>query len=332
MPDPEQAPLRVLFVDDESSILSGLRRAMRQYRKEWDMTFALGAIEALKHIRRNPVDLIVSDVRMPQIQGSLMLTETAKEYPRIIRFVLSGQADKESVLSLVGSAHQYFSKPCQPDKLYESVSRILATRQQLNEDLVEFIHGLGAVPCSPEIYDQLGKLFAGETVCFDQVKELVSADVGLSTKVLQLVSSSFFGTPLGCGRVDAACDAIGLDLLKDLHAKSTAFVPLSESVAERIEEVNLTRLQACGSRIGQLYAAQSEAVLEDADSNWKTTEKLDASHWEAAAVYLLALWGIPCADQLELSGTDGQEGKPTLPPTGDAFCNQRSVLGEGVQQ
>lgn len=92
---------RILFVDDEPKILMALRRSLRGLRNEWEMVFADGGAAALEQCAAAPFDVVVSDARMPGMEGSHLLGEVAKLYPDTVRMVLSGQCSRSSVLKCV---------------------------------------------------------------------------------------------------------------------------------------------------------------------------------------------------------------------------------------
>ena len=119
---------RVLFVDDEPHILSGLQRMLRPLRHEWAMTFAASgpaALEALAQAEAGGVgfDVIVTDMRMPGMSGAQLLNETRDRYPQITCIVLSGQSDREHLRQLADTPHEYLSKPCGAEALRETVRR-----------------------------------------------------------------------------------------------------------------------------------------------------------------------------------------------------------------
>ena len=103
---------RILFVDDEPLVLEGLQRMLFGMRHEWDMRFAGSGGEALRLMAKSPADVVVSDMRMPQMNGAQLLNEIMRLHPRTIRFILSGYADQEMILQCVGGTHQFLSKPC----------------------------------------------------------------------------------------------------------------------------------------------------------------------------------------------------------------------------
>jgi len=114
---------RILFVDDEDMVLQGLRRMLRPLREEWDMEFAESSVKALELMAKNPFDVIVSDMRMPGMNGAELLNEVMMRYPKTVRLILSGQAEKDIIVKCVGVTHQYLAKPCDPDALRATIAR-----------------------------------------------------------------------------------------------------------------------------------------------------------------------------------------------------------------
>ena len=122
----------VLFVDDEPQILDGLRRNLRAYRREWTMGFCEGAEQALSAMAESPFDVIVSDLQMPGMDGAELLTRVRDQYPDTVRIVLSGQSEQERILQAVGPAHQYLSKPCDPEFLKKTITSASLLNKRMN--------------------------------------------------------------------------------------------------------------------------------------------------------------------------------------------------------
>ena len=112
---------RILFVDDEPMILQGLQRMLRPLRDEWDMVFVDGGEKALAAMAESTFDVVVTDMRMPVMNGAQLLTEIRKRHPSTVRLILSGHADKDLVSQCLGVAHQYISKPCDPEQLKTTI-------------------------------------------------------------------------------------------------------------------------------------------------------------------------------------------------------------------
>src|SRR5450755_5082220 len=103
--------IRIVFVDDELNILQAMRRSFHHMREEWSMEFVSSGAAALESLAKTPADVIVSDMRMPGMDGWQLLAEVKKLYPQMVRLVLSCHADPGSIMRLIGIAHQYISKP-----------------------------------------------------------------------------------------------------------------------------------------------------------------------------------------------------------------------------
>jgi YesN/AraC family two-component response regulator len=103
--------INILFVDDEPAVLEGLENRLRPLRKRWEMRFALGGQQALKEMERLPIDVIVSDMRMPGMDGAQLLDAVRDRYPQVARFILSGQTTEGGAQRLMPVAHQLLMKP-----------------------------------------------------------------------------------------------------------------------------------------------------------------------------------------------------------------------------
>ncbi len=114
--DALRAPKRVLFVDDQVEVLDGLRDALRRYRRAWRMRFVTGGAAALAALEAEPVDVIVSDIQMPGMDGAELLALVQERYPATIRIVLS-DANTASSTRAATIAHRILAKPCNVDDL-----------------------------------------------------------------------------------------------------------------------------------------------------------------------------------------------------------------------
>jgi YesN/AraC family two-component response regulator len=103
--------LHVLFVDDEQAILDGLRNSLRKERKRWEMTFALGGQQALEEMKKTPADVVITDMRMPGMDGAELLRHIQRDFPAAARIVLSGQAEREAIMRALPVTHQFL--PCE---------------------------------------------------------------------------------------------------------------------------------------------------------------------------------------------------------------------------
>ncbi len=151
----------MLFVDDEPRVLQGLQRQLRGMRHEWDMHFVDSGAKALEFMGRTPVQVIVSDMMMAGMDGAQLLAHVVVRHPDTVRLVLSGHADREAVLRLVGPAHQYLSKPCNPDELRAALQRSLSLRGLLsNQKLKRVVSRISCLPSLPSLHAGLAAEFS----------------------------------------------------------------------------------------------------------------------------------------------------------------------------
>jgi len=208
---------RILFVDDQSNILAGLRRMLHKMQDEWEMEFCESGKEALAIMEKQPFDLVVSDMMMPEMNGAKLLKKVRELYPGTVRFILSGHSDRELILQSVGYAHQYIAKPCEADKLKQYLNSSFGLRQILsNPELHARIAKVKTLPSPPVIYNQIVHELQSETASIDVIAKLISKDVSLTAKLLQIVNSAFFGLPQHVENVKQAVNYLGLNTVQGL--------------------------------------------------------------------------------------------------------------------
>lgn len=253
---------KILFVDDDPNVLSGLRRLLRSCRNKWQMQFANSGNDALKIMESDTHDVIVSDMKMPEVDGATLLTSVSKTNPETVRLVLSGQAEKSKILQIANVAHQFLSKPCDSNALQSAINDICQSQTRLgNQELRGVVTQASGVPCLPENYSELTRAF--DDAEFTRVKQIISRDIGLSATVMKLVSSSFFGTPnVKCSAL-AACEMLGFELLSQLFYESDVFQPME---SETLGEMSFTELYRHSFLVAELAAKIARSNVESREA------------------------------------------------------------------
>jgi HD-like signal output (HDOD) protein len=207
----------ILFVDDESNVLQGLQRMLRPLRDEWDIEVAGSGQEALEKMSLSAYDVIVSDMRMPGMDGAQLLQKVMLRYPQTVRLILSGQSDQEGIMRSVGPAHQYLAKPCSADILKATVGRACALRDLLSqESLRHLLSKVKNLPSLPSLYVEVMKELQSQDASIERVGRIISKDPAMSAKILQLVNSAFFGFPTRITLPARAVTILGLEKIKAL--------------------------------------------------------------------------------------------------------------------
>ena len=255
---------RILFVDDEPKVLAGLRRMLRSLRRQWDMEFVESGPEALRRLADRPFDVVVTDMRMPVMDGSQLLHEVTRRHPATVRVILSGQCNRQAVLKAVGPTHQFLTKPCDSQTLKSAVARACALRDQLPDDrLKQEGASCKATPSESAAHGQPLSELDSPAASIQRVGEIISRDVGMTAKIIQLVNSGFFGTPQRVSDPAHAANLLGLDTIRALALSTDALSPfdLSHSESRCLEALNDHSLAVAKAARGIARAETDDPTL-----------------------------------------------------------------------
>jgi HD-like signal output (HDOD) protein len=320
---------RILFVDDEPRILDELRRMLRSQRQGWELAFAPGAETALLLMEASPFDVIVSDMRMPGMDGAALLARVREKYPHVVRIVLSGHTELSTALRVVPVAHQFLTKPCDAEMLRVAIERACHLKALLHDDSIRsMVGGLGELPSLPRTYHALMLALADPNASIQKIARIVEFDVGISAKVLQLVNSAFFGIARSMTNIRNAVSYLGLSTLKSLvlsvevfrvfapkghlegfsledlqrHARLTSYIAARLPVPTHL--IDIAMVAGILHDVGKLIMAwklpsrfkrlMAEAQEEQCPLYKVEEREYGFSHAEIGA-YLLGLWGLPYA-------------------------------------
>ena len=321
--------LKVLFVDDEVRLLQGLRRKLRFMREAWDMEFVNSAKEALAHIDRNNIDVVVADMRMPEMSGAAFFETVQETYPETIRIMLSGYAENENILKAVGATHQFLAKPCDSQQIVGAINNSINLRARLaSPDLLRFVTGIKTIPSLPDVYHKFMEEVSKPAASIASISSIIEGDLGMSATIMKLTNSAYFSLPTQMTSIRKAVQFLGLESIRSLVAVDGLFKPANvsseiESQIQRIskesmmiaalakkialsEDLDLAEVEKafCGGLLGRLGCVlfllnSSDEVKEyllrlQVNSNAiLETEKIlfGSTHSEVGA-YLLGLWGF----------------------------------------
>jgi len=318
----------ILFVDDEKNVLTGLKRIVHAMRHEWSASFASSGQQALQLMDEETFDVVVSDMRMPGMDGAELLSEVSSEYPQMIRILLSGQCDLGSFIGSACPAHQLLAKPCEADALKQTIERATALRGLLNnETLRGIVMQMNTLPSPPTMYLRIDQELAREDSSMQRIGQIIGQDIAMTAKLLQLVNSPFFGFNRKIESPTQAAALLGVNMVQFimLHVQTFAVPePAMERVIEQISghcmlvaELARTIAKKQGESrescldaylggmmhdLGRLILAVNmpekyRAVIKQAEQSsqpaWQIEQQLiGATHAEIGA-YLLGLWGLP---------------------------------------
>jgi putative nucleotidyltransferase with HDIG domain len=248
---------RILFVDDEPNVLKGMQRMLRGMRKEWDMHFVDSGTAALEMLAASKYDVIVSDMRMPGMDGAELLTQVRDLYPEMVRMVLSAYADHKAIMRTVRLAHQYIAKPCDADVLKSTIERSFMLKQHLdNEKLRRLISKMASFPGLPDTYARVTELLRDPDASIQAVAKVIGEDIGMTVKILQLVNSAFYGLARKVTSAEEAAVYLGIDTLRALVLTIGVFSGFEENAVSRQIVEDIYRHSMKTGALAKAIAAQ----------------------------------------------------------------------------
>ncbi len=315
--------MKVLFVDDEPAILESLSDAMRPHRTNWSARFASSGREALELLEREPHEMIVSDMRMPGMDGAELLAHVHDKYPTMTRFILTGHSDENAILRAYPVTHQILAKPCDANHIARAIQDVIALRSKTHSKYVnDFVGRFHVLPTLEETYVELIRLLTSSASA-QQISIALSKDSVFASRILQLANSPYFGSTREVVSLVSAVNIVGHNLIRTLlmayqagkmcRDKSRRQIAMIADETERISNVIKILLfrtpdfeealsVAIVNNVGKYAMLSADPVvygqlLSDATETGTPLNTLEirqygASHAEVGA-FLLALWGLP---------------------------------------
>jgi two-component system response regulator HupR/HoxA len=124
----------VLFVDDEQKILKSLERGLLD--EPYNKLFTTSGKEALEILQKQPVHVIVTDMKMPEMSGLKLLKIVKQQYPDIVRIVLSGYTQVTTLLTAInqGEIYRFITKPWKLEEEFKTIVRQAIEYYNLNQE------------------------------------------------------------------------------------------------------------------------------------------------------------------------------------------------------
>lgn len=319
----------VLFVDDEVRVLDGLRRGLRSQRDRWDMHFAAGGYEAIAVLQERSFDVVVSDMRMPAMDGAHLLSWVRNHRPHAARIILSGHAEPEALLRAAVVAHRFLHKPCDLERLAHVVDEVVEAPLVDRGRVAAVLGAVSALPSPPHVVARLRALLDAPDSPLIAVLAVVSSDLALSATAVHLATGAFFSRARGPIAVEDAVSMLGVSTLRGLLDTAQVFWPFDDTSGPpglRVEHVSRravaasqiaghlatgtldpaarkhAELGALLRDVGRLAClvgetAALEADLAEAERTRRSLEDVEVARWgyprtEIGAA-LLSVWGLP---------------------------------------
>ncbi|WP_028469454.1 HDOD domain-containing protein [Neptunomonas japonica] len=301
---------RVLFVDDEINVLNALKRGMRLHCRDWQVECCNSPEAALLMVSTFDPWVVVSDKRMPEMDGATFLHAVGQKSPEAVRVLLTGDTSPEVAFEVADIAHILLAKPFQ----FETIINVLHRIQCLHLLPVSHAirHQIGAIehfPVLPKVYQELVEYLKQDEIETQEVARIISQDPSILAKLMQLANSSFMGFLNHATSAHAVVVRLGTELIKNIVLCIGVFKQ-SERVDERlceqlfVESMEVAKIsrdlgKACGCsnieldnafvlgllhNVGMLMAGLSVIQKKPNNSNIPFDDEC------VIGAYLLALW------------------------------------------
>jgi response regulator RpfG family c-di-GMP phosphodiesterase len=188
---------KILFVDNETLILKALRRLFED--TEFSVRMAENGAEALEMLADENADLIVTDLKMPGMDGYELMRIVREKYPSLIRVVLSGHFDEGMLLKVQREslARLYLLKPWQNEELLVSIRQLFEVDSMLQKrNLLETINKIGTLPSPSKTYKRF-KALVEQDAGMKEIASVLEEDPSVSAKILQIANTAFYGARTG---------------------------------------------------------------------------------------------------------------------------------------
>ncbi len=321
---------RILFVEDNLLLLEMYAMMLSGEPDQWNVATAEDAREGLGLMAQLPFDVIVSDLRMPGMDGVELLQEVRKLYPRTSRIIVSGVGDQEEIASSLGSTHQFLAKPFDTKTLKSTLARLRGLDTYLRDEKLKALVGrIHSLPSFPSLYLRIMKEINSPDASLDIIAKIVAEEPSLTAKTLQIVNSAALGLPQRIHDPFVAVQQLGMNTMRSLALSAHVFARFEQKSAKNFDPAALwAHLMATGQlarrilQVEQADAADIEdactagmlhdigklMLAEDLPSEFQRAltladeknlspdqaegEVYGATHAGIAA-YLLGLWGLP---------------------------------------
>ncbi|MEN0579579.1 HDOD domain-containing protein [Phytobacter palmae] len=284
--------MQVMFVDDENRILSGIERAVMMHNPDWECRFASSGPQALAMLEETPADVVVSDMRMPFMDGAELLAQVRDRRPGTVRIILSGYSEPTSTQRMLQVAHQFVSKPCDSTVLIEMIESTLTRRSALEEPLViDRVGQLSHLPAVPEIIAELQQRLSDSDIhC---IAGLVGRDPALAARFMQMANSAWFTRGAHIHDIGSALTQLGLEQIKLFIQTPEFFTVCSSDPRVNKLQRNAFIASQLAARICGHQGLESTAALLAGIALLVPDAHVSSTSRATVSAYMLALWGLP---------------------------------------
>jgi HD-like signal output (HDOD) protein len=220
---------KIVFVDDETQILRALRRIF--YKTDYECYYFENGNDAIVFMSENSIDILVTDIRMPIMNGIELLKYAKEKHPSTIRVILSGYSDSSQIMGAVAGnlAKFYLYKPWNNDELMDVISVLFEQRKTMEDKkLLSIINSIGELPTLPDLYMNICSMIQSDSSMNELAVE-IGKDPAIASRILRIANTAFYGKRTG--NINQAIVLLGLNNVKNIII-STTVLGMNDGVEE----------------------------------------------------------------------------------------------------
>jgi HD-like signal output (HDOD) protein len=326
---PASGEIRILYIEEDAGFVASLMQGLRS-RPNWEVTHADSCDKARALAKKQPVDVALISSTMPECDPVAMAEELTQLFPKLTTFILAADDATTGNSAFASGRFQWFARQRDPTALILAVERMASLVSWLTSNTtLELVSGLHSLPPIPSNYQGVIRAIHSQDASLQDIGEAISKDMGMTSRVLQVANSAYYGYANKITSPSEASLVLGIETLKSLvrythvlnnfpqNAHSNAIFDMvwRHSIGVAAVARKITMMQTGDEALAE--EAFSAGLLHDIGKlvlvSLKPEEykdamrvaygtknllhlvermKLGTTHAETGA-YLLSLWGIP---------------------------------------
>ncbi len=262
--------MKVLVVDDDPLILKALHRTFCVRWPAWEIVAVASGAMAVGWLTRTPFDLVLTDMQMPGMDGSLVLKMARELQPNAVRVVLSGHAPLLRIMEAQGDYHRFLTKPIDPNELMTILGGYCLDGSDAGTQKARaLVAGLEGIPCIPRNLVRLRALLQSPNPSLAAIHREVSLDIGMAAKILKLVNSAYLSFGRSITDLNQAVKYLGATVIHELVMGQNVLASAVDVTPEGLDLEGLwSHCQSVGQEASALVLKEtgSEAAAAEAYS------------------------------------------------------------------
>lgn len=208
----------VLFVDDEAMLLKLYDIFFNQKSDQWNAYICSSPTDVNDIIKNNPVDIVVSDYNMVNMDGAEVLRRVVEKYPWVVRIIITASYNEAERLKALNYAHRCLVKPVKLKDLQDEIENtFMIFKSDISRIVRTKITGIDTLPIIPKLYLELSEeVKKGNDASLNKIAKMVANDPSMSVNILKIINSPFFVKDRNIVKADHAVTMLGLNIVKNL--------------------------------------------------------------------------------------------------------------------